>query len=166
MNTNWKTLTFVFAAIAALIFMTGMVAVSQGPLGGGRPEPRGGFPGGPLGRGFGDGLGPLSRDLNLTDEQKTQIQKITESFETSTKELRDKLRSLHESQPDPLTTTFDEATFRAAAEEQAKIEVELQVARAKMMSQIAAILTTEQKSQLGARGPRFKGGPPPEPPGQ
>jgi Spy/CpxP family protein refolding chaperone len=166
MNTNWKTRSFAFATIAALIFIAAMVAASQGPLGGGRPEPRGGFPGGPLGRGFGDGLGPLARDLNLTDEQKTQIQKITESFETSTKELRNQLRALHDNQPDPLTTTFDEATFRAAAEQQAKIEVELQMARGKMLSQIGAILTTEQKNQLAARGPRFRPGPPPEPPGE
>lgn len=163
MTSNWKTFSLAVSAVAALIFMAALVAVSQGPQGRGESAERGGFPGGPLGRG---GLGPLARDLNLTDDQKTQIQKITESFETSTKELRDKLRALHESEPDPLTTAFDEAAVRAAAEERAKIEVELQIAHVKMLSQIGAVLTPEQKSQLASRGPRFRKGPPTEPPGR
>jgi len=162
-STNWRTFGIAASAVAALIFIAALVAGSQGPQGRRGPEARGGFPGGPGGR---DGLGPLARDLNLTEDQKTQIQKITESFEASTKELRDQLRTLHENEADPLTTTFDEATVRAAAEERAKIEVELQVARAKMLSQIGALLTTEQKAQLAAKGPRFRPEPPPGPPGQ
>lgn len=158
--TNWKTLSLAAFAIAILIFVSALVAVSQGPRRG--PGEQGGFPGGP----GGPGLGPLARDLNLTDDQKTQIQKITESFEASTKELRDNLRALHESEPDPFTTAFDETAVRAAATERAKIEVELQVARAKMLSQIGAILTTEQKAQLAAKAQRFRQGPPPPPPGQ
>lgn len=165
-STNWKTFGLAASAIAALIFISALVAVSQGPQGRRGPEESGGFPGGPGGRGMRDGLGPLARDLNLTDEQKTQIQKITESFEASTKELRDSLRALHENEADPFTTAFDETAVRAAATERAKIEVELQVARAKMLSQIGAILTTEQKAQLAARGPRFWQGPSPPPPGQ
>lgn len=154
--TNWKTFGLAAFAIASLIFVSALVASSQGPQG------RGGFPGGPGER----GLGPLARGLNLTDDQKAQIQKITESFEASTKELHDSLRALHENEADPFTTAFDEAAVRAAATERAKIEVELDVARAKMLSQIGTILTTEQKAQLAARGPRFRQGPPPPPPGE
>ena len=160
--TNWKTFGLAAFAIASLIFVSALVASSQGPQGRGGPDGRGGFPGGPGER----GLGPLARGLNLTDDQKTQIQKITESFEASTKELHDNLRALHENEADPFTTAFDEATVRAAATERAKIEVELEVARAKMLSQIGAILTTEQKAQLAAKGARFRQGPPPPPPGE
>jgi Spy/CpxP family protein refolding chaperone len=93
----------------------------------------------------------LPRDLNLTPDQKTQIKKITDSFAESTKSLRDQLKTLHESEPDPFSGTFDEATVRAAAEARAKVDIELSVARAQLMSQIAAVLTPEQKAQLAAK---------------
>jgi len=100
-------------------------------------------------------LGPLARDLNLSDEQKAQIQKITDSFEESTKSLHEQLRTLRESEPDPLTG-FDEAAVRSAAEARARVDVELSVARAKMMSQIGAVLTADQKAQLTAKRQQFE----------
>jgi Spy/CpxP family protein refolding chaperone len=97
----------------------------------------------------------LPRNLNLSDDQKAQIVKLTVSFEESTKSLRDQLKALHESDPDPFSGTFDEATVRAAAEARAKIDIEISVARAKLMSQIAAVLTTEQKAQVAAKRAEF-----------
>jgi len=152
---NWKK--FSVATIAGALLLTGAaMAFSQGP-------PRGGgFRGGP---GPGDGLGPLARDLNLTDDQKAQMKKITDSFRESDKALHDQLRTLHESEPDPISGTFDEAAVRAAAEARAKIQIELEVSHAKMMSQIAAVLTADQKAQLAAKRQQFeRQGPPPPPP--
>lgn len=162
MRLNWKTLTLAIASIGFIIGMTAIAVVSQNPQG---PEGRGGPPPDGFRRGPGprDGLGPFGRDLNLTDEQKTQIKKITTSFEASTKELHEQLQSLHESEGNPFTTAFDEAAVRASAEARAKIDVELQVSRAKMMSQIAAVLTAEQRTQLAARRPHGPEGPPPPP---
>jgi len=136
---------------------TAVVVFSQGPQG----PPRGpGFRGGPH-----DGLGPFGRELNLIDDQKAQIKKITDSIRESEKALHEQLRTLHESQPDPLSENFDEAAVRAAAEARAKIQVELEVSHAKMMSQIAGVLTAEQKAQLAARHEQMKRmGPPPPPP--
>jgi Spy/CpxP family protein refolding chaperone len=160
MNFNWKKWSAVAAFVAALALMGSVIAFSQGPQG---PRPGGGFRGGPGPR---DGLGPIARDLNLTDAQKAEIKKITESFQAGTKDLHDQMRTLHESEPDPMNGNFDEATVRAAAEARAKIEVELAVAHAKMMSQIASVLTAEQKTQLAAKRQRFeRQGPPPPPPG-
>ena len=151
MKINRKEISVV--AIVSALLLTLAIAVSgQGPQGRGGPGgPRGGFPGGP-GR---DGLGPLARDLNLTDEQKAQIQKITESFQESTRDLHEQLRTLHESEPDPLTSGFDEAAVRAAAAARAKVDAELAVAHAKMLSQIGAVLTTEQKAQVAAKRQEF-----------
>lgn len=164
MKLNWRTLGIAVASVGAIILLAAVVVFSQaqtgqGPERGGRG--RGGFAGGP--GGAPDGLGPIARELNLTDDQKAQIKKINDGFAASTKELHDQLRSLHESQPNPFTTPFDEATVRSAAEARAKIEVELEVARAKMMSEIGAILTTEQKAQIAAHRPPFRHGPPPSP---
>jgi len=152
---NWKK--FSVATIAGALLLTGAaMAFSQGP-------PRGGgFRGGP---GPGDGLGPLARDLNLTDDQKAQMKKIKDSFRESDKALHDQLRTLHESEPDPISGTFDEAAVRAAAEARAKFQIELEVSHAKMMSQIAAVLTADQKAQLAAKRQQFeRQGPPPPPP--
>ena len=158
MKLNWKKLTI--ASIAGLVILAAATfALSQGPQG---PPQGGGFRGGPGPR---DGLGPIARDLNLTDDQKAAIKKITESFRESDKALFDQLRALHQSEPDPTSGTFDEAAVRAAAEARAKVQIELEVSHAKMMSQIAAVLTAEQKAQLAARRQQFEQlGPPPPPP--
>ncbi|HEX8890956.1 MAG TPA: Spy/CpxP family protein refolding chaperone [Pyrinomonadaceae bacterium] len=152
----------IIAVVVALLLALAVVAFSQEGRG---PGPGRGFHGGPGGAPR-DGLGPIARDLNLTDDQKAQIKKIRESFEESTKALREQLRTLHEGQGDPLKDgTFDEAAVRAAAQARANVQVELEVQHAKMMSQIFAVLTTEQKAQLAAKHQQFeqrrKDGPPP-----
>ena len=149
MSLSWKTLGIAIASVAALIVMTAAVVVSQG---------QGDFRRGPRGEGL-----PFLRNLNLTDAQKAEIKKIMDSEAASTRDLHDQLRTLHESEPAPFSTTFDEASVRAAAEARAKIEVELQVSHARTMSQIANILTADQRAQLEARKPQFREGPPPPP---
>ena len=155
MRSSWKKRSSSIAIAGAILLMAALAAFSQGP-----DRPRRGFPGGPGGEGPRDGIGLLPRDLNLSDDQKAQIVKLTVSFEESTKPLRDQLKALHESDPDPFSETFDEATVRAAAEARAKIDIELSVARAKLMSQIAAVLTTEQKVQIAAKRAEFAHRPP------
>jgi Spy/CpxP family protein refolding chaperone len=161
MKLNWKKTSVVIAVAGALLLTVAAAAFSHGHRMQGPPRD-GGFGGGPGRR---DGLGPL-RDLNLTDDQKAQVKKINESFEESNKALFDQMRALHASEPDPMSGTFDEAAVRSAAEARAKIQVELEVSHAKMISQIAGVLTTEQKTQLAARRQKFeRQGPPPPPPG-
>jgi len=166
MKFNWKKSTLAVAAGGALVLIATAslaVAFARGhERWQGRPQGEG-FRGGPGPR---DGLGPL-RDLNLTDDQKTQIKKITDSFRENDKALFDQLRTLHQSQPDPVSSNFDEAAVRSAAEARAKVQVELEVSHAKMMSQIVSILTADQKAQLAANRQKFeRHGPPPPPPPQ
>lgn len=161
MKLTWKKLSIATIAGALLLTAAAAVAFSQGPPQG---PPRGdGFRGGPGPR---DGLGPIARDLNLTDDQKAQIKKINDSFAEGNKALFDQMRTLHQSEPDPGSGTFDEAAVRAAAEARARIQVEIEVSHARMMSQIAGVLTAEQKAQLAAKRQQFeRHGPPPPPPG-
>src|SRR5262245_18757933 len=136
MILTWKTLGFAIICVSALMVMTTAVVVSQAPQGSEGP-PRGeGFRRGPGPRGGGF---PMFRDLNLSEEQKAELKKIMENEAASTKELHEKMRALHESEPALFTTTFDEAAVRAAAEARARIEVELQVSHARTMSQIANV---------------------------
>ena len=163
MKINWKKMSISIVA-AALLLAAAAVVFSQRPQGPPPGAPPGnGFHGGPGGPR--DGLGPFGRELNLTDDQKAQIKKINDSFRESDKALFDQMGTLHQNEPDPMSGTFDEAAVRAAAEARAKIQVELEVSHAKMMSQIAGVLTAEQKAQLAAKRQQFErqGSPPPPP---
>jgi protein CpxP len=98
------------------------------------------------GEGFG---GRFAEKLNLTDAQKQQIEQIKTRFHESTKTLREQERAAGDKDFDAFSGgTFNEAAVRAAAQARANLHVEMEVARARMMSEIYAILTPEQKAQL------------------
>ena len=153
-------------ALAAALLVTAVgLARQDGPHGFGGPPPEGrggprrGGPGGP------GGLGPLARELNLTDAQKAQIKQIEDGFREGTKSLHEQLFQAGGGPLDGLTDTFDEAAARSAAQARAGVQVELEVAHAKMMSQIYALLTAEQKAKVAELKQKFAQRQPPPPPG-
>ena len=160
---------------AAVLLAAAAVVFSQQPQGPPPGPPPGGFrlgpggpggpgrPGGPPPQGFGP-FGPFGRDLNLTDDQRSAIQKIGESFQEGNRALLEQMKTLHESQRELMAGEFNEAAVRAAAEARAKVQVELEVSHARMMSQMVGVLTTEQKAQLAARRPEMQPMGPPMPP--
>ena len=161
MKLNWKKFSVVATIAGALLLTTAAVVFSQNPPQ--RPDGPPGPPHGPFGHGPRGprgpaGFGPLA-GLNLTDAQKEQIKQIHESFAEQTKALRDQMRTLHEGQGDPLGN-FDEAAVRSSAEARAKVQVEMEVAHAKMMSQVANVLTAEQRAQMAERRKHRRPGPP------
>ena len=167
MKLNWKKFSVAATIAGALLLTTAAVVFSQNPPQ--RPDgppgpPRGPFGHGPHGPRGPGGFGPLA-GLNLTDAQKEQIKQIHEGFAEQTKALRDQMRTLHESQRDPMSN-FDEAAVRSAAETRAKVQVEMEVAHAKMMSQVVNVLTAEQRAQMAERPNHRRKGPPrpPAPP--
>ena len=155
-------------AVACALVLTAVGFAQGGPQGPGGPPPGGPHRGGPGGFGGPGGLGPLARELNLTDAQKAQIKQIEESFRESTKSLHEQLFKAGGGPLDGLTDNFDEAAARAAAQTRAGIQVELEVAHARMMSQIYALLTADQKAKLAELKQKFaqmrEQGPPPPPP--
>ena len=154
MKLNLKKMS-AYVALTVALLLTAVVGFSQqGRPQEGRPPHDRGFRGGPGPR---DGLGPLARDLNLTDEQKAQIKRITDAAQESTKALREQLRALHGDGPEALKDgAFDEAAVRAAAQARANVQVELEVAHARTMSQVFAVLTPEQKAQLAAKRQEYE----------
>jgi protein CpxP len=147
---------------AALVFVAAlmMTVVGFAQQGGGERRGFGGLgrgDGAGRGRPHGGGLGMLERDLNLTDAQKAQVKQIRDSFEESTKSLHEQLRSAGGTPFDAFKEgAFDEAAVRAAAQARANLHVELEVAQARMMSQVYALLTTEQKAKLAERRQQFE----------
>ena len=157
------------ALVAALLITVVGFAQQGGPGGFDGPPPPGGpgrhGPGGPRGA-----LGPLARELNLTDAQKAQIKQLEDSFRESTQSLHEQLFTSGGGPLEGLKDgAFDEASVRAAAQARANIQVELEVAHARMMSQIYTLLTAEQKAKLAELRQQFEQGrrqpPPPPPPG-
>lgn len=114
-------------------------AGGQPPFGGGGPGRRRHGPGGPGGPGM---LGPGAlRELNLTDDQKQQIQKIREANFESTKSQREELRQLMQKRFQGTLTTGEEARAKTLHEQ-------MQASMKDTESRIAAILTPEQKAKI------------------
>ncbi len=130
-----NTRIFVLLAVAALIFSTAAFAQSQ-DQNQAAPERRG--PGGPGGPGFGRGGprgGMLPPSLNLTADQKAQVESIR-------KEERDAMKNLDE-----------QALTGAQRREQ------MQQIRQGTQQKIEAILTPDQKAKLAAERAKHPGGP-------
>lgn len=97
------------------------------------------------------GVGRLFSGLDLSETQQTQIQSIAARYEQSNATLREQLRTLHNSSSatdSTLSGTFNEAQVRQAAQARAALQVELEVASARMKSEMYAVLTSEQRSKL------------------
>jgi Spy/CpxP family protein refolding chaperone len=82
----------------------------------------------------------------LTDEQQEQIEAIRTAEIAAHRDLREKMLEYREQMREITNKgTFDESAVRVIAEEKAKIQVEMAVARAEMRSKIHAIMTPEQQ---------------------
>jgi protein CpxP len=97
----------------------------------------------------GMGFGHFGRNLNLSDAQKTQMQQIAERYRASNKAMREQSEVKRGGEFDAFKDgTFNEAAVRAAAQARANARVEMEVSHARMMSEMYAVLTPEQKAQL------------------
>lgn len=95
--------------------------------------------------------GHFAHNLNLTDAQQEQMRQIAARYRESTKALREQGREGRGGQFNAFNNgVFDEAAVRAAAQARANARVEMEVAHARMMSEMYAVLTPEQKAQLAA----------------
>jgi protein CpxP len=152
MRLSWTKKGAGALALLGVLLLAAVAGTAQqgGPPRHEGPPPFG--PGGPHGHGPGDLLGMLAHELNLTDAQQAQIKQIGQSFMENMKGLHEQM---HKAGDDPFAVLkgqpFDEAAVRAAAQARAAVQVELEVAHARMLSQVYAVLTPEQKAQLAAR---------------
>ena len=110
--------------------------------------PEGGPPGGRMGKGSGRHFARLARALDLTDAQKTQVKAILETEREKVAPLRQKLAETREKIRRAVEATpFDEAAVRSLASSQNETRTELMVSRARVKSQIFALLSPEQRER-------------------
>lgn len=137
----------------ALLLAGATFAFAGGPGGPGGHDLEGLDPDGPCGEagahaGFGR-LGHALHRLDLSHEQRLKLHAILDAHRDDRFELREQMRTRFEARADEeLAAEFDEAAVRARAEERARAMVELEVARAKVTSEVLAVLTPEQRAEL------------------
>jgi periplasmic protein CpxP/Spy len=144
--------------ISATIIVLGLVAgaFAQNTTGAGDPFTGRGGPGwrGDFGRPGGRGgvlgaLGPMVRQLNLSDAQKERLKSIEASHRDDVKALGDRAVAAHQGLEAAVTAeTFDEATIRSRSTEVAAVEADMAVARARVRAEVLQVLTSEQQAQL------------------
>ena len=136
----------------------------RGPGGPGGPDGPGGpgrFFGGP--GGFGGPMAML-RQLDLSEEQRTQVRQIMDGHRDELRAVGERVRAAHQAQNDAVTAAqFDEQAVRSKAAELAAVEADAAVLQAKLHSEVFAVLTPEQqakaaelKAQREARVDQFR----------
>ena len=154
-------------ALAGTLALSGIVGFAQqgtnqgtqqggkerGAWGHGQRGEGGGRHKGGGGRGMKGGFGGhFAEKLNLTDAQKAQLEQISARYRETAKAQRQQRAGGHRDGGFDAFGggTFNEAEVRAAAQARANARVEMEVQRARMMSEMYNVLTAEQKAQLAA----------------
>jgi Spy/CpxP family protein refolding chaperone len=137
-------------ALTASIAVAQTVKTDQGDGQKTRREWRGG------GRRGSHGGGIFNR-LNLTDEQKTKMKQIRETFAANNKPLMEQLRAKRqELRQASEGGTFNEALATQKLTEMAGMQAKLMGERIKLNQEMQTVLTAEQKAQLDQLKAQFK----------
>ncbi len=91
----------------------------------------------------------MLRQLDLTADQHSQVKAIFEKEKPALQPLMQQMRQNHQAMKALESSgPFDEAKTRALATQNAQVMIELEVAHARMKSEIMQILTPDQKAKL------------------
>jgi Spy/CpxP family protein refolding chaperone len=96
----------------------------------------------------GDMMGFFAKQLNLTDEQKTQMKTILQQQRPTIKPLMQQEHQIDLQLRQYVEGTFDEAKVQALAAQKAQIQAQLTMAETRVHNQLYALLTPDQQSQL------------------
>ena len=112
---------------------------------------------------MGNKLEMMGAVLDLTSEQKAQLETLFNQQYLDHQDLRDQMHASREAMHEAKNAkTFNEADFRAKASKQAELKTEMMVAHVKLKQQVYALLTPEQQEKAdtlgGLMGSRGKGG--------
>ena len=92
------------------------------------------------------------RGIDLTDEQRQQVQTIMESHRDELRQAGNKMREAHRAFAEATSAeTIDEAAIRTASTSIASAMADEGILRAKVRSEVSGILTAEQREQIKTR---------------
>ncbi len=131
------------STLALALFAGAAIAADQGSEGGSMHH------GMMMHHGFGHGFGLPLHQLNLTDDQKTQIHEIMKTEHATMKPLMQQEFQAHQQMMQLVTSgNFDQAKAAAIATQASQARVQLEVEHAKIASQVYNLLSSDQKAKV------------------
>lgn len=111
------------------------------------------------------------RQLNLTDDQRTQMKAVMQKEHGTMKPLMQQMKQMHEQLKQYSEGTFDEAKVQALVSQQAQTMVQLKVQETRIHNELYQLLTPDQQAKMkeieASRETRMQqhmhDGPPPPP---
>ena len=101
-----------------------------------------------MGMGMGGHMGFLAKQLNLTDEQKSQMKAIWEKERPTMKPMFQQQRLIDQQLRQYVEGSFDQDKVQALANQKAQIQAQMTVAETRIHNQMYQLLTPDQQSQL------------------
>jgi Spy/CpxP family protein refolding chaperone len=98
--------------------------------------------------GMGEHMQFLSRQLNLTDDQKAQMKAVMEKERPAMKPLMQQQHQIDMQLRQYVEGTFDQAKVQALAGQKAQIAAQLTVQETRIHNEMYQLLTADQQSQL------------------
>ena len=144
-----KSFRFRLLVAALSVVLVSVIAKSQTTTDAPPPAPMHGHEFGMGGPGMG---GPrmefLAKQLNLTDDQKTQIKAIMEKERPTMQPLRQQERQIDQQLRQYVDGKYDATSVQDLAAQKALIQTQLTVAETQLHNQLYQLLTADQKAQL------------------
>lgn len=144
-----KSFRFRLLIAALAVVMGTVVAKSQTAEDAPQPPPMHGHGMGMgMGMGMGGHMGFMAKQLNLTDDQKTQMKAIWQKESPTMKPLFQQQHQIDQQLRQYVEGTFDEPKVQALAAQKAQIQAQMTVAETRIHNQMYQLLTPDQQSQL------------------
>ncbi|HEX6822395.1 MAG TPA: Spy/CpxP family protein refolding chaperone [Candidatus Sulfotelmatobacter sp.] len=101
-----------------------------------------------MGMGIGRHMGFLAKQLNLTDDQKSQMKAIWQKEKPAMKPLFQQQRVIDQQLRQYVEGSFDQDKVQALANQKAQIQAQMTIAETRIHNQMYQLLTPDQQSQL------------------
>jgi periplasmic protein CpxP/Spy len=101
-----------------------------------------------MGAGMGGHMGFLSRELNLTDDQKAQMKALMQKEHPTMKPLFQQERQIDQQLRQYVEGSFDPAKVQALAAQKAQVQAQITVNETRIHNQLYQLLTPDQQSHL------------------
>jgi Spy/CpxP family protein refolding chaperone len=139
-----KSIRFRFLVAAMAVMLGAAISQAQTADTTAPPPPPGGHHFGM----FGPMMGLPLKELNLTDDQKTQVKSVMQKEHANMKPLMQQFHQLEQQLKQYSEGTYDQPKVQALITQQSQTLVNLMVEMTKVHNEIYQVLTSDQQAQL------------------